>query len=256
MDFIRKTWEQQAADFGTSHSASWKDIYAIHLEIETIGQFIKEGDHVLDIGCANGFSAFKQLKRKPAQITGVDFASQMIAFAKQAKDNEHSTENISFEEGDIRSLRFKDNMFDVAYTTRVLINLPNWTEQEKGLEECLRVTKKGGTIVISEAFWEPLIKLNALRTLCGLSSLTEHDFNRYLKKEKLNIFLTQRNFDFEVIEFSSLYYLGSRFVRDIIVDVEDKDNYKNEINTMFFELEKKHTSLSGFGIQQAYVIKK
>jgi ubiquinone/menaquinone biosynthesis C-methylase UbiE len=256
MDFIKKTWEQQAAQFGTSHSASWKDIFAINLEIETIAPFIKEGDHVLDIGCANGFSTFSQIKRKPAKITGIDYASNMIAYANEAKNTHHPKDNISFEIGDIRKLQFEDNTFDVAYTTRVLINLPNWEEQLQGIQECLRVTKKGGIVIFSEAFWEPLVKLNALRTLCGLTSLTEHDFNRYLKKEKLIDFLSKNNLSFQNIEFSSLYYLGSRFLRDLVDDLEDRNNYSNTINSMFSGLEKKYSSSSGFGIQQAFVVKK
>jgi len=34
--------------------------------------------------------------------------------------------------------------YDVVYTTRVLVNLPTWEQQKKGIAECLRVTKKKG----------------------------------------------------------------------------------------------------------------
>lgn len=258
MDFIKEIWEQQARQFGTSHAASWQDIFAINLEIETIAPYIKEGDTILDVGCANGFSAFSQLKRGPGKIVGVDFSENMIESANVAREALPAGEKqkTSFQVGDIRHLDFGDETFDVVYTTRVLINLPNWREQAQGLAECIRVTRKGGTVVISEAFWEPLVKLNALRSVCGLPSLVEHDFNRYLKKKNVETYLSEKKLTFKNIEFSSIYYLGSRFLRDLVTDLKDKDNYTNPINSVFFDLEKKHNSFGGFGIQQAFVITK
>jgi ubiquinone/menaquinone biosynthesis C-methylase UbiE len=256
MDHIKNTWAQQATSYGTSHAASWKDIFAMQLEIDTIGQFIKQGDVVLDVGCANGFSTFNQLKRGPKKITGVDYVDEMITYANEQREREYSDSNISFEVGDIRNLRFSENSFDVVYTTRVLINLPTWEEQQQGISECLRVAKSGGIVVFSEAFWEPLVKLNSLRTLAGLSSLVEHDFNRYLKKSKLNSFLKQLGLKFEVIDFSSLYYLGSRFVRELTEGLEEPENYQNRINSTFYELEKKYSNSKDFGIQQAFVVHK
>jgi len=41
---------------------------------------------VLDVGCANGHSTFQQLERQPgARFTGVDYADNMIKYAKQEK---------------------------------------------------------------------------------------------------------------------------------------------------------------------------
>ena len=76
-----------------------------------------------------------------------------------------------------RSLAFADSSFDVVYTTRVLINLPAWDQQVTGIMECLRVARPGGKVILSEAFWEPLVLINAMRALVRLPSLVEHDFN-------------------------------------------------------------------------------
>src|SRR6478672_11018745 len=185
-DFIKQFWEGQAIAHGTSHTASWGDNWAIDLEIDCIGSFISEGDDVLDVGCANGYSALRQLEKRPKQIVGIDFAESMIAAAEDAWRQNPDRERVRFERGDVRDINLEDESFDVVYTTRVLINLPNWEEQKQGIAECLRVAKKGGKVILSEAFWEPLVLLNSLRTLAGLPSLVEHDFNRYLKKVKLD----------------------------------------------------------------------
>jgi ubiquinone/menaquinone biosynthesis C-methylase UbiE len=255
-DFIKRFWENQASNHQTSHTASWGDNFAIDLEIENIGNYIKEGDTVLDMGCANGFASFRQLEvRNPAKIYGVDFAENMIKYANQVLDAYPQKNRLQFDVGDIRNINFEDEMFDVVYTTRVLINLSNWEEQIQSINECMRVTKKGGVVVFSEAFWEPLVLLNSIRALKQLPSLVEHDFNRYIKKEKLENYFRSKNISFECNDFSSLYYLGSRFLRELITDPSKYPGYSNPVNKEFYELEKEYSG-GGFGIQQAYVVKK
>ena len=254
-DFILEFWNKQAEKHGTSHSASWGDGYAIDLEIKNIGQYISENDNILDVGCANGYSMLCHLERKPSSLTGVDFSANMIEEAKKNVISESKDCKVSFEVGDVRKLQFEDEIFDVVYTTRTLINLPNWKEQIIGIEECMRVCKSGGKVIFSEAFWEPLVLLNSLRALKSLPSLVEHDFNRYIKKERLEEFLKSKNIAFDAVDFSSVYYLGSRFLRELVTNIDDYEGYSNPINQIFYELEKEYSG-GGFGIQQAYIVTK
>ncbi|MEI6101054.1 MAG: class I SAM-dependent methyltransferase [Eubacteriales bacterium] len=255
-DFIKDFWNSNAEKYKGSHQASWGDVNAIQLETQNIASQIKDGDSVLDVGCANGFAAIMQCgAHKLKAMTGVDFSESMIKYAQENKQKSEYKEILSFSQGDVRGLQFADNTFDVVYTTRVLINLPNWEEQMQGLSECIRITKKGGTIVFSEAFWEPLVRLNALRALAGLDSLVEHDFNRYIKKERLENYLNDLGVSFECVDFSSVYYIGSRFLRELVTDYKSFEGYSNPINADFFELERKYSG-GNFGIQQAYVVKK
>lgn len=259
---IKDFWDNQAVTHKQSPSASWSDNWAIDLEIETIGEHIKKGDEVLDVGCANGFAALRQELKKPGSIFGIDFSEEMIRQAKEAnkKRPEGAECYLDFSHGDIRNIKFDSRCFDVVYTTRVLINLPTWQEQIQGINECIRVCKKGGTIIFSEGFYEPLQKLNAIRLLSGLDPLVEHDFNRYLKKLRLELLLNQKKESGEIQsyfcnDFSSVYYFGSRFLRELLTDPSKYEGYSNPINKEFYELEKKYSG-SGFGIQQAYIIKK
>jgi ubiquinone/menaquinone biosynthesis C-methylase UbiE len=254
-DFIKQKWDYFAEKHKQSHWASWGDNYAISLEIDNISTYINDNYHVLDVGCGNGFSTFQQSERKKIKIHGIDFSENMIKYALAAKNAKGLDDNIEFSVGDVRNLNFDDNTFDLAYTTRVLINLPNWDEQISGIQECIRVTKKGGTILLSEAFWEPMVLLNSIRSIKNLEPLVEHDFNKYLKRKKLEEYLQKQSYKFEFIDFSSVYYLGSRFLRELVTKVEDYPGYSNPINEIFYELEKKYSG-GGFGIQQACIIYK
>ncbi len=253
-NFILEFWNSQAKKFGASHEASWGDNFAIQLEIETIGKHIPAGANVLDVGCANGYSMLHHID-KAAKMTGVDFSEDMIAQAVEIQKTLERQSDIKFEVGDVRALRFPDNAFDVVYTTRTLINLPTWSDQKQGVAECIRVCKPGGVIVFSEAFWEPLVLLNAIRQLKALEPLVEHDFNRYLKKARLEEYLGSMKLKYTVDEFSSVYYLGSRFLRELVTHPSDYAGYSNPINEIFYNIETQFSG-GGFGIQQAYIVKK
>jgi len=255
-DHIKEHWETSGQKHGESHWASWGDNWMIDLEIDTIGKHIKQGDRVLDVGCANGYSTFRQAEsHELASITGVDFASSMVASAQTTKQRKGFGDNINFSEGDVRSLQFPNNTFDLVYTTRTLINLPSWPQQMQGIAECVRVVKPNGTVVLSEGFWEPLVLLNAMRSLKNLPPLVEHDFNRYLKLSTLESHLTSLGLSYYIEDFSSVYYLGSRFLRDLVTDPAAFPGFTNPINKVFYEIQK-HFSGGGMGIQQAIIIKK
>lgn len=250
---IGKYWDGQAKKHGTSPSASWEDGYAIALEIDLISKHIIDGDVVLDVGCANGHATIEQDSRHDIEITGVDFSESMIREAKKISD-------INFKVGDVRKLMFDDATFDVVYTTRTLINLPTWEEQRIGIEECLRVCKSGGRVLFLEAFWDPFVRLNALRTVCGLPPLEEPEFNNYLKEYKIMDFFLKNHsrlrYTVSIVDFSSLYYLGSRFIRDLTYKWGGTVGYRNPINKGFFHLEKNFPGVEGFGVQRAVVVKK
>ncbi len=255
-DHIRDYWENQARKHGDAHDASWGDNFAIALEIDTIAKHLKDGDSVLDVGCANGYSAFRQLERhKLGPVVGVDFAANMIEAARAASTAGGFAGRVEFQRGDVRSLGFPDASFDVVYTTRVLINLPTWDEQVRGIGECLRVAKPGGTVILSEGFWEPLMILNAMRALVRLPPLVEHDFNRYIKKARLEELLASLGLEYLVEDFSSVYYLGSRLLRELVTDPSAYPGYSNPINEIFYNIERDYSG-GGFGVQQAYVIAK
>ncbi|MBS3072621.1 class I SAM-dependent methyltransferase [Candidatus Pacearchaeota archaeon] len=257
-DSIKDFWEKQAEKYRTSYRASWSDHFMIDLEIHEISNLINRNleQRALCAGCGNGYSMIKLAEQKGnLRLVGVDFSSNMIKYANQSRQESLSKDRINFQLGDIRNLDFKEGDFDFVYTTRSLINLPNWEDQKKAIIELLKVAKPGGHVALSEAFWEPLVKLNSLRSIAGLTPLKEPNFNKYLKESQVQELLNSLNLPFEIKEFSSIYYLGSRFVRDLVPEVSSAD-YENELNKAFHDLQKRFTGGGNFGIQQMYVVQK
>lgn len=255
MDFIKKYWEEQGKMYGDSHMVSWGDHHMINLEIETISKHINYSNSVLDVGCANGFSTIRQSDRHPScEFTGIDYAENLIEIAQKSA---LGIDSLKFKVGDARNIPFYDETFDVVYTTRVLINLPSWEEQKTAIKECIRVCKSGGKIILSEAFWEPLQLLNSIRQLKNLKPLVMHDFNRYLNFSTLHPFLEEIDniVVYETEDFSSIYYLGSRFLRELVTDADKYVEFSNPINKIFYNIERDFSG-GGFGIQQAVIMRK
>lgn len=166
LEEIRHFWTSQAVCEGLSHAASWKDRPVIELEIEEIGRHLLDGQRVIDIGCANGFSTVQHAMRRQISIKGVDYVPEMVRSATErlAKISPQLTGSVEFAVGDVTNLcNEDDNSYDVAIVTRVIINLGDASIQARGLAECARVVRPGGLLLLSEATVEGWEQLNAFR---------------------------------------------------------------------------------------------
>ena len=101
------------------------------------------GKSVLDAGCGGGFYSLL-LGEKGAKVLGIDGSEEMIKIAK--KKASRRMLDARFEIGEITDLRIKDGMFDLVLSTLVLMEVK---DLDKAVSELVRVTRKGGDIVIS-----------------------------------------------------------------------------------------------------------
>jgi len=100
----------------------------------------KPGIKILDIAAGTGSSS-KPLVDKGADVIALDFSEGMLAAGrKRHKD-------IKFQQGDALNLPFDENRFDV---TTISFGLRNTSDTTAALKDALRVTKKGGRIVVCE----------------------------------------------------------------------------------------------------------
>jgi demethylphylloquinol methyltransferase len=108
---------------------------------------VKRGNQALDVCCGSGDLALLLAKRVgfTGQVTGLDFACEQLAIAKQRQMVQCPTIPMNWLEGDALALPFEANQFDCAtmgYGLRNVTNIP------LSLEELLRVLKPGGKAAI------------------------------------------------------------------------------------------------------------
>jgi hypothetical protein len=70
---IREYWTSQARAHGQSPAASWSDHFAIDLEVREVLKHIRDGQLVLDAGCANGYTTVKFASQTSASFRGIDY---------------------------------------------------------------------------------------------------------------------------------------------------------------------------------------
>ena len=83
LEEIRGFWTQQARAHGQAPSASWSDRMLIDMEVREILKHLADGDCVLDVGCANGFSTLQFAAHLNVRVRGIDYIPEMIEQARR-----------------------------------------------------------------------------------------------------------------------------------------------------------------------------
>jgi SAM-dependent methyltransferase len=98
---------------------------------------------VLDAGSGSEAMARLMASTHPEwNVVGVDFNSTYVAYAR----DRGRLANLSFDQGDLRALKFADESFDVIWSRFVLYFLPT---PEDALKEFRRVLRPGGEVVVA-----------------------------------------------------------------------------------------------------------
>ncbi len=99
---------------------------------------------ILEIGCGAGLLPL-ELASHAEHVIGIDISLFVLDFAKRVKDYVQY-QNVSFQQGDAEQLAFQDETFDLVICSEVLEHL---LEPQQALAEIRRVTKRGGTVILT-----------------------------------------------------------------------------------------------------------
>jgi ubiquinone/menaquinone biosynthesis C-methylase UbiE len=185
--------------------------YSVWPELSSLGEYIKEGDKILDLGCGNG-RMLEFLKGKNVDYIGVDNSEKLINIAR----DKHPS--INFQVADALNLTFPDNSFDKIISIAVLHHIPSDDFREKFIKEAKRVLKPGGLLIIT--VWDLWHKITSFKRIIRFYLLkilgkTKLDFNdvlvpwqktvdRYIHCfTKSELYKLVKNLGFEIINFGT-----------------------------------------------------
>ena len=102
---------------------------------------------IIDVATGTGDLAIAAMKLNPSKISGIDISGKMLEIGKEKIERKGFTGKIDLIYGDSEKIPFDDNIFDVAM---VAFGVRNFSDPLKGLSEMIRVTRKGGMIMVLE----------------------------------------------------------------------------------------------------------
>jgi SAM-dependent methyltransferase len=111
----------------------------------------KKPGAILEVGCGTGYFIRHAAGRLPeASVVGLDMDEYRIAFAGSRSD----ASNVQFQVGNLTSLPFEANSFDLVFCRFVLVH---YSDPLQAISEMSRVTRPGGRVVayemIHDAVW-------------------------------------------------------------------------------------------------------
>lgn len=142
-------------------------------------------DAILDVGCGNAL-VLSEFTDYFQQVFGVDYGDSMIANALNTLPQGH------FSTGEAADLKFSSHQFDRVLSYSIFHYFPDEAYIYKAINEMIRVTKKGGIILIgdlldktfeqeiksaSDLDYEqklPLILRYSQWTFCDLNKIVDH----------------------------------------------------------------------------------
>lgn len=126
----------------------------------------KEKVKLLDAGCGEGFISdliYRNIEN--VQITGLEYTEEALKVARQMN------QNITFVQGDIYQMPFKDNAFDIVLCTEVLEHLE---KPDLALQELARVAEHTVFLTVPDEPWFCMGNLLALKNVSRLGNPIDH----------------------------------------------------------------------------------
>ena len=181
----------------------------IYSYVEFVKKFVKPNSRILDIACGPGLSS--HLLSKLYNVTAIDMSQGMVAYAKK------NFKNLDFRVDDAHSLSFKDEYFDSVSACTFIEHI-----EDVGavLDEMLRVTKRGGYVIIVSPNW-----FSPLRPLRGIINPKGYEA---MGKNRLQI---------TAWLFKSIYYSFQKLINPKFVfqnpDIENEELVGNDIDMVY-----------------------
>ena len=201
IDTIRDWWE-------SPETVSLIDENLRELETEFVLSCLEKGWHIADMGCGGGEST-QHYAQKAKHCVALERSNHLRGKAQELFSSVNIS-NVELVNGDILDTSAYDACFDGVVTQRVLINMADWNEQQRAIDNVSSCLKSGGLYIALENTIEGHEALNEVRKSAGLSEIKVHHWHNYfLSHDRFHEYM-KRDFNLERTHNFNLYYMLTR----------------------------------------------
>lgn len=185
-----KTWEPE------KRSEKW----LARLPQDVVDDTCPQGKIVLDAGTGKGRFAIAFARGGAERVVAVDISPVMLKLAYEEAEKENVSDRIVFEIGDVESLEYPDNTFDIACCMATTMHLPY---PSKAILELERVCNVGGVVVVDTSITEKPKQGGYWK------SFTEDEFLKLFEGTDLKI-EHKRRYGMEGVETSTITVIANK----------------------------------------------
>jgi SAM-dependent methyltransferase len=189
---------------------SMYDKHLLNAEIDLIKQRIPPNAKILDAGCGEGEGTFVYSALPGVVVHAVDFSQTRL---EKAANNLQGRTNVTLRQVDFLGQHSLDNDYDLVISQRFMINLMEWTLQQKVLLGLMAMLKPGGKLLMLEGSKQGTESLNELRAAWGLDPIPVKWHNLFFDDDLLIGFMRQQGYDLVEQDGLGTYFLLTRGVR-------------------------------------------
>lgn len=107
---------------------------------------VKKAENIIDLGCGIGGSTLYLAEKFNAKATGITLSPKQATRATERARELKLEDKSQFKVADALNIPFEDNIFDLVWSLESGEHMPDKT---KFLQECYRVLKPGGTLIVA-----------------------------------------------------------------------------------------------------------
>jgi tocopherol O-methyltransferase len=178
---------RQIQEFYDASSGLWEEVWGEHMHhgyygqdgnlkldrrqaqinlIEELLTWAKDEDtrpqNILDVGCGIGGSSLYLAEKFGARVTGITLSPVQANRAKERAQAAGLAANTDFQVANALDMPFADNSFDLVWSLESGEHMP---DKQKFLQECYRVLKPGGKLILATWCHRPINIVNPLSSI-------------------------------------------------------------------------------------------
>ena len=202
--------EQLLAYWNRQDVESMYDKHLLNAEIELIRRRIPANTKILDAGCGEGEGASVYSGIAGVVVHAVDFSETRLDMARQRLAGR---KNVWLKQVDFLKEYTCDSDYDLVISQRFLINLLEWSLQQRVLLDLMNRLRPGGRLLMLEGSRQGVDSLNELRSAWGLQPIPVKWHNLFFDDTELINFMQQNGYSLIEQDGLGTYFMLTRAIR-------------------------------------------